>query len=539
MSKFGFSRRTLLGIGLATAASTTATSALALTIVRKPSLPSPFDDLRNNIVQVSTGLDRGSASLPTPTRQVRVSNSEQLRNALSAAQPGDHIMLGSGQYQGDFTLAKSGTSDRPIVVRAQDPLDARIAGGMFQMRGDWQILYALDFVAGRCTIDSRAQSPRIWRCRFRDHPGSTQICVRVNASTDADIAYCEWNNYGGRGVSVGVNAGATRTTIRRCLFRNTPSGFRNGSAEAIQFGFGSLDAQRRSNGLVEQCRFVNWNSDDECISVKTMHCTIRQCVLENCNSNVNNRIGQYNTFEAIWIKNGRGISVSDGYNKVLGCRIESGRLNDVFHQLVATAGNLRAGDYPSSVSESDKNNAAENCVFSGNQSSSDVLIGRDRSGWSFPARSTRIRQHTGQINFRKHVNTDSRPSDSENSHSWAPLVWLNDGDVGPGANGGIKTAASAPSQPTSSPAQPTSSPDITSEPSQSPSQPTSDSSPPSIVNNSSTSDSSSPETPIWDLQNISRGDIDLRSPNAELRSQFSRPAPLNFSDRLGIFDRAR
>ena len=59
---------------------------------------------------------------PVNANVVSVANSAQLQEALSAATPGDLILLGPGTYTGGFSLiGRSGTADNPIVVRGQGP----------------------------------------------------------------------------------------------------------------------------------------------------------------------------------------------------------------------------------------------------------------------------------------------------------------------------------------------------------------------------------------------------------------------------------
>lgn len=54
---------------------------------------------------------------PAVPRQVTVSTTSELNNALGVAQPGDVIRLDSGTYTGPITINNSGTLDNPIVVR--------------------------------------------------------------------------------------------------------------------------------------------------------------------------------------------------------------------------------------------------------------------------------------------------------------------------------------------------------------------------------------------------------------------------------------
>jgi len=52
----------------------------------------------------------------TYTRLVNVSNSDELKNALQNAQPGDYIKLENGVYQGEFIADRSGGLTTPIVL---------------------------------------------------------------------------------------------------------------------------------------------------------------------------------------------------------------------------------------------------------------------------------------------------------------------------------------------------------------------------------------------------------------------------------------
>jgi len=65
---------------------------------------------------MATTRDKPRAN-PAVPRQVTVSTTSELNNALGVAQPGDVIRLDSGTYTGPITINNSGTLDNPIVVR--------------------------------------------------------------------------------------------------------------------------------------------------------------------------------------------------------------------------------------------------------------------------------------------------------------------------------------------------------------------------------------------------------------------------------------
>lgn len=111
----------------------------------EPATPTPTAEAMSPTpTQIPNITDTPSAT-PTPqigTRNIQVSTSVELTNALSNAQPGDIITLADGVYKGklkssipigttyytaSFIIAKSGTVNNPIVL--QGSRNARIDGG--------------------------------------------------------------------------------------------------------------------------------------------------------------------------------------------------------------------------------------------------------------------------------------------------------------------------------------------------------------------------------------------------------------------------
>jgi hypothetical protein len=370
-----------------------------------------------------------SEELPPALRTIAVANSTQLAQALAGAShmgpvlPGDHIVMADGNYAGPGDITVKGTADRPIVIRAANLLGARITTNSLSQAADHIMFYGLDFVGAPCLPKNGARFPRIWRCRFRDRPASSFTrAIRLHACTDADIAYCEFTNWAGAGFACSPAGGALRFRVRRCLFRNTPSGFQSNSTEAMLIGLGSADQLVSSQGLIEECRIAGWNSDNETISLKTSDCTIRRVTAEGCSGRLSNRMGQRNLWDAVWVKNGAGIRIHDADNKVLGCKTEG-----------ASQGGIRvaAGNAQPGTQDNTKHCLAANTVVAG--CDSPLEVGAAFSGHTLPARNTIIRQHTGPITLVPglQTGTDSQPGAGATGFSWAPLVWLTDADVGP------------------------------------------------------------------------------------------------------------
>jgi hypothetical protein len=383
-----------------------------------------------------------ATSLPGVGRTVPVETSEQLKVALSAAVPGDHIVLANGTYTGPGNFDRDGSSANPIVVRSANLLGATITATSLHPRGAHQILHGIRFTSPTMMIGNgrEARNTKLWRCRFVGNgAATTAIFVRTYNSKDLDVAYCEWTNHAGRGLSIIPEAGTLRTTVRRCLFHNQPLARQN-ATEAIQLSFAdraSLRSLTNSGIVIEACRFHNWNNDDEVISVKTSGVLLKQLSIENCNGNVNIRNGRFNTLEAVWIKNGRGITLTDGGNKALGCKIEN-TVSYTNQILDIRGGVVRAGDYPDSVSLGNMRNAAEDCVIAGCDIGTGIQVGGHRSSnptYVHPVRNLRIRQTAGSISYLNgwHTGGDYQPGQTETLYAWAPLLWLTNSDVGPAA----------------------------------------------------------------------------------------------------------
>ena len=380
------------------------------------------------------GFIEQTLSLPPAKRTVNVSNQSQFDSALANAVPGDHIVLANGSYSGGGTWTKSGSEAAPIVLRAANLLGARITGGL-DPNGSDLVFYGLDFPNAFMRIGQFTQSNRVrvWRCRWRDRPSGTSISLRTDKTDGLDIAYCEWVNWGGRGISTGIAAGTRNYTIRRCLFRDAPNqrpspGTQFNSTEALQIGFGDDDAPLNSGGRVEYNRIVNWSSDDEAISIKTSGVLIYRNTMENCTATITNRFGQNNQYEANRIVSSGGFWNWDGPNIYLGNQ-QTGSIANFPVENYIFAGNRAAGSYTGDHSF----NGSKDCVVAGNSYSGTLIVGRSPSwvGGQFPAGGTRVRQHSGNISFANHTNTDSRPGTNETQHSWSAPVYLANSDVGP------------------------------------------------------------------------------------------------------------
>ena len=376
---------------------------------------------------LATGLLSGL--LPAAGRaeqESTVGNAQELALALAAARPGDEIVLADGDYPGSFALTRSGTAERPIVIRAANLLGARFTAGQLQIDASWIVLHGTDHVGGgaiRIGENATAAHVEIRRCRFRDRTANAATAIRTFAAERTRIAYCEMVNWQGTGILLGAGRGTRDPEVTHCLFRDTPAGYEEVGSEAIR----TLGARGIDLGLlVERCKFKAWNGDanKETLKLSSSSCIIRQCVQDNCVGYLANRGGQNNTFDACWSRDSWGIIVHDGYlpervNKVLGCKVENAR-----DGILVAGGTVEPG-----VQERGTHNLAEGCVVAG--CDGHLIVGFNYSTHDKKVRFTRIREHVGTIELRDQEATDDGRDQRETRYSWSPLIWLRDDAVGP------------------------------------------------------------------------------------------------------------
>jgi hypothetical protein len=357
----------------------------------------------------------------TPARgraetSLHVGDGRELMQALAGARAGTEIVLADGTYSGSFVLDAAGTAERPVVVRAANPLGARIASPI-RMLGSHGELQGLDIDGAPVLIEGAANLVR--RCRHRHGQGICLHLVRGPGHRLLDGEVADW-----AGLGVSIKAWACREpVIRGYLFRDTPRGYRKNGSEALQIGQGQADFYQPLKALVERCRIVGWNSDDEAISVKSSGNTLRQIVLERCQGRVQNRGGRHNSYEALWLRGCWSLRIHDADNRVLGCRLEQ----SLRHGIAVAAGSAEPG-----TAANREHNLAANTVVAGCDADR-TIVGAAYTGQRLPARNTRIRQHAGPIAIvpELQVDTDSRPDEPEQGLSWPEPVWLADRDVGP------------------------------------------------------------------------------------------------------------
>lgn len=375
--------------------------------------------------------------LPAALKVKNVNNQTSLINAVTTAEPGDHIVLADGSYN-SFSITRSGTKDNPIVIKADNLLGAKINSGSVSINANWVIVYGLDFVISTIKIgeNSPADDVSVWRCRFRDNTGGTnetgmQSAIRTYNAKRIDIAYIEVTNWKG-GLLFGTKDGSYDITVRYSLFRKTPKGYLENGSEAIRTLSGQPELfLKEINLLVHRNRFTEWNSDSETISVKSSKVIVRQNTQENCFGTINNRNGSGNLFDANWSKNSMGIGMHDGDATVCKPNIMIGnKVENATRGLTVKGGNAE----PCTNTHPGWSKAYDLWVSSNTTINCNLIVGfnyTDHKGNI--VKRTVIYNHTGSIEMRDEQETIDNRNQPDPTYTPGKLIWLEDNDVGPNA----------------------------------------------------------------------------------------------------------
>ena len=280
-----------------------------------------------------TATEAGREATGPPLRTIAVSSLAELEEALSSAEPGDLIEVADGTYETTdrIRVKKSGTAERPIVVRARNRGGAVIAGrcGVVFDSAAYVV-----FEGFRLTHSSESRScelknchdVRITRNRFRLTEDSTQSIEWVYITGESHHNRIDHNLFEekhriGNFISLhGVSKSDQPTgrasqydRIDHNHFRNIGPRVRNGM-EAIRLGNSKM-SMSSAYCSVESNLFENCDGDPEFISVKCSDNSIRYNTCTNCEGSLVLRHGNRSVAE------GNFFFCTDGKRGVGGIRV--------------------------------------------------------------------------------------------------------------------------------------------------------------------------------------------------------------------------
>jgi hypothetical protein len=390
---------------------------------------SAVDLIRTRTSQTVSAGPQNPATYPTASRSILVSNSQELQAALQAVQPGEHIVLSSGSYSGQFSAFKHGTKESPIVIRGEQLHTAEFTGSL-ELRGNHTWIYGVQFNAA--TLRLIGEGTVASRCYWRQGQDDiSAACVSVTG-VDCQVGFCEFDRYRAKAVEVLPGAGARRTWIHRNYFHDSNTDQR--------YQLYGIVIGSPSDELVELGGVVEYNLFRRCLS-KQNNLILNFCSRVSINNNtieqcygalINNRAGNGNSIKGNWIsdpQSGVGGINNYGADNAIHGNFCSGKIS-------IYAGNrspltIDARDTPASLRASVVSNIAT--VIVGATPPSDV-----------PATDTVVEANQGTVQRQREVGTTVSAT---SSISVPAPVRLVDTDVGPYANmsGGLNRPPAEPS----------------------------------------------------------------------------------------------
>lgn len=364
--------------------------------------------------------------LAAARRELAVASDQDLAAALETAEPGDHIVLGAGDFAGgDLTVTRGGSEGWPVIVRAASAGGTRIGGTLAVLADD--VIVAGLLVTGQARIEG--DRVRVTHCRFSD---THRIALSLVRGSGVVVEYCAFERCRGRGLSIGPK-GEERAVKAPHLHHNYFADFvgekGENSHEALQVGQSGGDSLLRIEALVEDNLFVRVDVDTETISIKSSGNTIRRNTFLECQSRPTNRFGNGNRWEANWLERCRGMWIYGGEHELVGNRVLSSR-----EGIQIMAGNTSPDlvRQPRDGGRSkDLRPYCRGVRLTGNEAEQLVVgkvIKQFGERYSMPAVDTRIAAHKGPIEYGLETGTEVE----ETARGAAPSpTRLSPADVGP------------------------------------------------------------------------------------------------------------
>lgn len=349
--------------------------------------------------------------LPTAKRTLAVGNASELATALAAALPGDHIILGNGEYSGSFDLEKTATGDNPIVVRAANLNQARITGRL-NVKGSHLWAWGIEFQGASARIDLEGADHKVLACWFEGWGSgfSTHSAINLFQRTDRlEIGYCtltkpgafpSWSSGDPTPLRIGIRGrheidrAAYDTHIHHCYFYDFPdkpaSSYSSGQADAIEMAPIGINADTRWK--IEYNRFEQIRVDSgSIIDMKGgRKCVARFNTAVSCGGRIDLRSVSEAKVEHNWLKATQGIGVFGIDHQIVGNRLIDGGYIRLLKGTVQG---------PDILNGEQVKNALVRC------NTGTLRVGVDFSTGTWPVLGTQVDGHSGAITYGSHSGT--------------------------------------------------------------------------------------------------------------------------------------
>ncbi|GAA4844639.1 hypothetical protein GCM10023310_23210 [Paenibacillus vulneris] len=300
----------------------------------------------------------------TGSNIVNVSTSAQLVTALNNATAGTEIVLANGTYYnsnntespvvaGRFVISgKNGTSSQPITIRAANQGQAVLSGSFLVKSSSYIVIKGLKLTSTALTPGislNASNNIRLTNNLFKLQQSDPNTLVKWVELTGANshhnmIDHNEFGPRNGIGQMISVDGAGTQVsqndTIEYNYFHDWSYITDNGG-ENIRVG---LSGMSMSDGLakVQYNLFENTDNDDEVISVKSSHNTIRYNTVKNSRGQITARHGHANSYYGNFIL-GDGVKAKVGGFRIYGN--DHKIYNNYMSGLTMDAVNVDSGDY--------------------------------------------------------------------------------------------------------------------------------------------------------------------------------------------------
>jgi hypothetical protein len=315
---------------------------------------------------------------------------------------------------------RSGTPERPIVIRAARKLQARVDVDL-ELSGDHLWLYGLSRLNKRLYV--RGRSCRISRCRIAVR---TIHGVRLMGGDHARVDHCDIFGTEDATIAYGIQAPTPRrhshAEIDHNHFHDFPKPtkvYAQIRTNCISCGDGWQDGADEAFWNVHHNLVEHANGGD--INLKASKCTITDNTLIGDEARISLRFGNEHTVLRNWIEGARGLTVSGGRHV-----IKWNLVSDHGENL-----QLSAGEQPWDAVDGDGMVQTAECLLVGNTAR--VVVGhryKSRRGQTFEAVANTIRDNDGPIELR--LETGTVVLDDAGEPPQTPTR-LTSADVGPEA----------------------------------------------------------------------------------------------------------
>lgn len=371
-----------------------------------------------------------------PPDKVAIDGTSALSKGAAEAKCGSVLSLAAGTYSDDITLDQQCSADRPLVVTAEKPQGAVLAGRM-KLTGSHLVVSGLKVDGGG--IEVGGESNRLTRNLFNTGGG---VVLR---SARSRVDHNEFDTPGGGGIDLALKLSkndrrpARENLIDHNYFHSSSRGGRDQGGDddderrpSVGIYIGEFSARKGRNDMLAYGGVgttVEYNLFEDYERVHSIHVkslgnvvrgntVIRSSPRGNL-SRVAIRHGQDNELTANYLSGGTTLILFEEHNRAIGNKLVDGA------KLVVMAG----GGEMTQFGGAQQRQAVDSLV-AGN--SGPLVIGQvvQRRANKAPAQGTIVEGHDGPI--EKQLETDTIIRDRP-SMSVPKAVKLTPGDVGLGA----------------------------------------------------------------------------------------------------------